>query len=256
MVATRAHTRSPLPRIPLPEPVGALGYILLEGGAEFGGRMEAPDRRALALAGGVDVPVRIIPAAAAPDNNHEHAGKNGVAWFRSLGARDVSALGVTDPESANEERQAGQIEHARLIYLLGGFPRHLCETLEGSLVWQAIRVAFEKGAVLAGSSAGAMVLCEWYYDPFEGQVLRGLDLLHGSCILPHFERFGQNWVPKLTGPLPGVLLIGIEEETGMINDGPDGQWQVYGKGGIVLERSGRPHRRFLPGEAFELSAGN
>jgi cyanophycinase len=233
-----------------------MGYILLEGGAEFGGRMEAPDRRALSLAGGMDAPVRIIPAAAAPDDNHERAGQNGVAWFRSLGARDVSALGVTDPASANQEQPARQIEHARLIYLLGGFPRHLCETLEGSLVWQAIRIACVKGAVLAGSSAGAMVLCEWYYDPFEGQALRGLDLVHGCCVLPHFERFGQNWIPSLTDRLPGVLLIGIEEQTGMINDGPDGQWQAYGKGGIVLAPDGHPHRRFIPGEAFELRTGN
>ena len=40
-----------------------MGYILLEGGAEFGGQMEVPDRRALALAGGSGVRVSIIPAA-------------------------------------------------------------------------------------------------------------------------------------------------------------------------------------------------
>lgn len=233
-----------------------MGYILLEGGSEFGGHMEAPDRRALALAGGIDAPVRIIPAAAAPDNNHERAGRNGVAWFQSLGAQDVAALGVTDPDSANEEQNAREIEEARLIYLLGGFPRHLHETLEGSRVWRAALAACEKGAILAGSSAGAMVLCEWYYDPFEGQALRGLDLLHGSCVLPHFETFGQNWIPSLTDRLPGVLLIGIEEQTGMINDGPDGQWQVYGKGGVVLPRDRHPHHRFISGKAFGLSAGN
>jgi len=29
-----------------------MGYILLEGGAEFGGMMKAPDQRAIELAGG------------------------------------------------------------------------------------------------------------------------------------------------------------------------------------------------------------
>ena len=43
-----------------------MGYILLEGGAEFGGEMALPDRQALALAGGPDTRLSIIPAAAAP----------------------------------------------------------------------------------------------------------------------------------------------------------------------------------------------
>jgi hypothetical protein len=38
-----------------------VGYILLEGGAEFGGSMAIPDRRALELAGGLDVRISIIP---------------------------------------------------------------------------------------------------------------------------------------------------------------------------------------------------
>ena len=69
-----------------------MGIILLEGGAEFGGAMREPDLRAIKLAGGFDAPVRIIPAAAAPDDNHVRAGTNGLRWFRMLGARDVESL--------------------------------------------------------------------------------------------------------------------------------------------------------------------
>ena len=68
-----------------------MGFILLEGGAEFGGRMADPDRQAMRLAGGPDVPISIIPAAAAPDNNHRRAGRKGVDWFKGLGATNVSA---------------------------------------------------------------------------------------------------------------------------------------------------------------------
>ena len=77
------------------------GYILLEGGAEFGGLMSEPDRRAITLAGGFNVPISIIPTAAAPDNNHRRAGNNGVNWFRSLGARRVKTLPLIDKTSAN-----------------------------------------------------------------------------------------------------------------------------------------------------------
>ena len=38
-----------------------MGYILLEGGAEFGGEMAAADRRAIELAGGPGAPIGIIP---------------------------------------------------------------------------------------------------------------------------------------------------------------------------------------------------
>ena len=60
------------------------GYLLLEGGAEFGGRMSEPDLRAIELAGGVDVPICILPTAAAPDKNHNRAGNFGLNWFLRL----------------------------------------------------------------------------------------------------------------------------------------------------------------------------
>ena len=71
-----------------------MGYLLLEGGAEFGGRMSEPDLRAIELAGGFDAPICIIPTAAAPDHNHKRAGNNGIRWFKSLGAKKVFTADV------------------------------------------------------------------------------------------------------------------------------------------------------------------
>jgi hypothetical protein len=73
-----------------------MGHILLAGGAEFSGRMAKPDRRAIELAGGSGASVSIIPAAAAPDNNHQRAGRKGVNWFNNLGAVNVTALPLID----------------------------------------------------------------------------------------------------------------------------------------------------------------
>src|SRR3972149_387488 len=105
-----------------------MSAILLAGGAEFGGRMREPDLRAIELAGGFEAPIRIIPAAAAPDNNHKHAGNNGVRWFQSLGAKDVEVVNVIDKASANDPALVAVMRASRLIYLLGGFPQHLGET--------------------------------------------------------------------------------------------------------------------------------
>ena len=56
--------------------------------------------------------------------------------------------------------------------MLGGFTRYLAETLAGSRAWQAMRNAHRDGAVIGGSSAGAMVLCESYFDPFPKRCCR------------------------------------------------------------------------------------
>ena len=136
------------------------GYILLEGGAEFGGQMAKPDKRAIELAGGSDVQVSIVPTAAFPDKNHQRAGQSGVRWFERLGARHVTLLPLIDQASANQFSVASALRQSRLIYLLGGFPHYLAQTLAGSLSWQAMLEAYDTGAVIGGSSAGAMILCE------------------------------------------------------------------------------------------------
>jgi cyanophycinase len=211
-----------------------MGFVLLEGGREFNAGMAAADERAIAVCGGQAQPVRIIPAAAAPDKNHGRAAANGVDWFRGLGAADVRAVDIIDRASADRPDLAKEIERARLVFVLGGFTRYLAEALSESLAWQALVSAHLTGAVIAGSSAGAMVLCEHYFDPNSGKVLPGLNLLPGVCVLPHHDTFGKGWAPRLTSLLPGTLLIGIDEETGLLNEGPEGQWTVYGKGAVTL----------------------
>lgn len=227
-----------------------MGYLLLEGGLEFGGRMSEPDLRAIELAGGFDIPICIIPTAAAPDRNHKRAGNHGIRWFQSLGAKNVFAVDVIDRLSANDATLAASILTSRLTYFLGGFPRHLAETLSNSLCWNAVLDAYEQGAVIAGSSAGAMVLCEHYYDPSEKKILRGLNLIPNACVLPHHNNFGKAWAGRLVQLLPDAILIGIDERTGMLND-MDGNWQFHGAGNVTLYHNGKinPCAR---GETFSL----
>ena len=86
-------------------------------------------------------------------------------WFRHLGALQVESLPLVDRTSADDPAIADRLLKARLIYLLGGFPAHLALSLQGSRSWQAVLQAYGSGAVIAGSSAGAMVLCSDYFDP-------------------------------------------------------------------------------------------
>ena len=227
-----------------------MGYVLLEGGAEFGGAMREPDLRAIELAGGADAPIRIIPTAAAPDNNHIHAGNNGLRWFRSLGARNVKSLPLIDKTSANDLKIVEALCKAKMIYLLGGFTHYLGQTLLDSKAWEATLDAYQNGAVIAGSSAGAMVLCEHYYDPGRRKVERGLDLVPNACVLPHHNRFGKNWAGKLKALLPGATLLGIDEYTGMVMK--DGEWAVLG-GGTVTVYQGEKIGTYASEKTFKLS---
>jgi cyanophycinase len=207
--------------------------------------------RGIQRAGGFAAPIRIVPTAAAPDDNHERAGNNGVRWFKGLGAKDVLSVPLVDRASANDATVARSLRAARLIYLLGGFTDYLGRTLKDSLAWQAVLEAYRDGAVVAGSSAGAMVMCQVYFDPRAGQVVEGLALVPNSLVLPHHDTFGKGWAARLREQVPDVTLIGIDEQTGMLNDGEHKSWNAYGAGTVTLYRAGRLETH-EPGQAFSL----
>ena len=94
-------------------------------------------------------------------------------------------------------------------------------------------------------------MCQYYYNPAANEVVGGLGLLDDACIIPHHNTFGKNWAKRLKRLLPEAVLIGIDEETGMINDGSHGMWQVYGKGEVTLYQHDVT-QHFTSGAPFEL----
>jgi cyanophycinase len=156
-------------------------------------------------------------------------------WFQRLGARDVLSLPIVDRVSANDESVVRSLRDAKLIYMLGGFTGYLGKTLRESAAWEAVLQAYRAGAIVAGSSAGAMVMCEFYYDPRQGQVEPGLNLVPNSIVMPHYNTFGKSWASRLL-EISQVTLIGIDEQTGMIDEGA-GTWTVYGAGNVALYRN-------------------
>jgi cyanophycinase len=206
--------------------------------------MAQPDQRAIELAGGADVPISIIPTAAAADHNERRAGRNGVNWFHGLGATHVESVPIIDRASAQDAALAAIIRRSRLVYMLGGFTGYLGETLQQSACLDAMRAAYDAGGVIAGSSAGAMVMCQYYYDPGQRKVAQGFAFVPNACVLPHHNTFGKHWAAQLTTLLPDAVLVGIDEHTGMLDDGhADGDktaWRVYGQGSVTLYRQGHP----------------
>ena len=96
-------------------------------------------------------------------------------------------------------------------------------------------------------------MCQHYFDPGKRQVVEGLGLLPNTCVLPHHDTFGKNWAQQLATLLPNDVLLGIDERTGMLDDGEDGRkigWHVYGQGAVTLYRKGQP-TVYNAGESFE-----
>ena len=177
-----------------------MGFLLLEGGAEFGGGMSEPDLRAIELAGGPDAPIAILPTAAAPDNNHERAGRNGISWFRSLGASQVMWCRLSINPAANDPALAARLRSARFIYLLGGFPRHLGNTerqpgLAGGARSLPGRRSDRRQQRRRHGAVRALLRSH------DGRLLEGLNLLPHSCVLPHHNRSARNWAGPLSAQL-------------------------------------------------------
>lgn len=220
--------------------------VALVGGDEFTSKSDGLDRELLRLAEGARPNVAILPTAAEPENP-QLAAAHGIDHFRRLGA-DAYAVMILGQRSANDRGLVDELNEADLIYLTGGSPAHLLTSLKDSLAWPQIVRLFQSGVVLAGSSAGAMALCE--HVTFGGQQLAGLGLIPGVAVLPHFERSSDERLQQLrAGAAVGVTLLGIDGATGCLRQG--GEWRVAGDGRAhVITRAGIAVA--ASGEAFDL----
>jgi cyanophycinase len=222
--------------------VGALGrvaamagHLALVGGGEFteGCSFDA----GLLEASGADE-VLVIPTGAAyehPDRLVERA----VGWFDRLGvpARGLDVLARPDAQAG---AMAAAVATSRFTYLVGGSPMHLRSVMKDSLVWAALVAAWNDGATVAGSSAGAMVLCDPMVDPRGGALTLGLGLLTQLAVIPHHDTWSEDKAKRTLHIAPkGIPIAGIDERTALIRD-PEGRWRTAGAGQVAVFVDGAP----------------
>ncbi len=226
------------------------GLLALVGGDEFHEGNEPHDRELARAAGGR--PAFIVTTAAArqhPDRAYATAR----AWFARLGL-EVVQLPIHTRTDARSERWVAAAASGGFFYLVGGDPGLVPAVLSGTPVWAAIEAAWRGGAALAGSSAGAMALCEWTLvrERYPGHVRRryrdALGVVPGTAVLPHYDTFGERWIPSAleAPPRPDVLLIGIDERSASVWDGTG--WRASGRGRVHLVDA-HPRSDFDPGSA-------
>lgn len=211
--------------------------ILLVGGEEFRPAAAGMDRHVLGLTGKTAPRVAIIPTAAARENP-QLAASNGVRHFNGLGA-DAYGVEVVQRADADNPRMAAQLDGADVIYFTGGSSEHLHSVLAGSPLLEAVVAANDTGAILAGSSAGAMVLGAVMRRPSSGSpVSAALNMVQNVMTLPHHERSDpEATLAQVSGrEFVGLTVLGIDGGSGVLLD-PDGA-TALGSGNVTVYRDG------------------
>ena len=180
----------------------------------------------------------VLPTAAAywhPERSVQAA----TSYFATLGA-SVKACMVLGRGDAEDQANAGMVRAAGFLYLAGGSVLHLRSVLKNSSVWDALVEAWAAGAVLAGSSAGAMVLGDTMVDPRGGALTLGLGLLPQLAVLPHASTWSEEKTHRTVRLASrGLRIAAIDQQTALLR-APDGQWRKAGQGNVTIWLDGGP----------------
>jgi cyanophycinase len=218
------------------------GLLALVGGDEFKPGNEEQDGLMVAAAGAG--PAYVVPTAAArqgPDRAVAHA----TDWFAALGLplRELPVLKRSDATKASVAEEAAL---GGFFYLVGGDPGLVAQVLRGSHVWRAIFEAWRAGAVLAGSSAGAMALSSHtlvratWPNRFRRRPMEALGVVPSTAVLPHYDTFGHRWVESAREAAPDLTLLGIDERSAVVWQ--DGRWRAAGPGVITIVKGAKTTR--------------
>jgi len=185
-----------------------------------------------------------LATAAAPE------GQKSLDRWQLLGKQQADRLGVEQVvvdvrtrADADNPAFAAAIGGAGLIYLSGGNPAYLAETLRDTAVWRAIVAEHQSGAAVAGCSAGAMALSDWAprIRDLNREQPSGLGLVPHVRVIPHFDTMPSRVPDVLRNALlrlpEGTTLLGIDEDTALVG-GPT-EWEVKGRQSVWVLGDGR-----------------
>ena len=246
------------------------GAIALVGSGEYLDAMNTTDTYLLETLGGArNARVALLPTASGLEVGGPAYWNNlGLDHFHALGVQDVRATQIIDSASAADPSQLALLRDANFFYFSGGNPQHIIETLRHSPAWKIIQAAYERGAILAGCSAGAMALSGRTISV--RSVMAGdtpewtdaLSMVPHIVVFPHFDRMAnflnQDLFQQLLATLPkDHIVLGIEEDTALVgldltSNEVSSQWQVMGRQNVNVFAQGMATRVLRSGEKVML----
>ena len=216
------------------------GSVIIIGGAEDKVRDRVILSRFVTLAGGRDASIAVISTASSLGLE---AGDRYRQVLSELGVAKVRIIHAITRAQANDETSALAIRDATGIFMTGGNQLRLSSTIGGTRLADAVLDAFRRGAVVAGTSAGASAMSS-HMIAFGAsgatpkhrmaQIAAGLGVLPGVIIDQHFQqrnRLGR--LLSLIAQNPSLLGLGVDEDTAGIV-GTDHVMEVIGRGSITV----------------------
>ena len=214
--------------------------LLIIGGAEDKVGRATVLRRFVRLAGGRKARIVVIPTASSfPDEAVEAY----TTIFSRLGAPEVVAVDPPSRSAAATDSLVQAIDNATGVFMTGGNQLKLSQLFVGTPLADAISRAHARGAVVAGTSAGASIMSQFMISlgadgvtPRQrtSQLTSGLGLLPGVIVDQHFDqraRYGR--LMSLVAGSPNLLGMGIDEDTAAeIRDGR--KLTVVGSGAVFV----------------------
>lgn len=216
------------------------GHLLIIGGAEDKEGECRILRRFVELAGGKNAAIAVVTAAT---ESQDEVGEQYRTLFSRLGAGEVRILHVANRGQANDNGNLSMVESATGVYFTGGDQLRITSIVGGTGLDDALKKVSHRGAVVAGTSAGASVMSDNMIVAGIGQeepkqsTLRmapGLGLMNQVVIDQHFAQRGR--IGRLLGAIaqnPYILGIGIDEDTA-IEVSTCGLFTVVGSGCVTV----------------------
>ena len=216
------------------------GTLFAIGGAEARLRRRRVLEAFVAAAGGSEARIAVVSSASSLGVEVVEVYQS---VFTSLGASQVISLRPESRAQAHDPDLVEALGKVSAVFLTGGNQLKLSSFITGTPFGDAIQEAYQRGTVVAGTSAGASVLAEHMIAFGAGgatpkqrmsQLSAGLGLLRGVVIDQHFEqrnRYGR--LLSLVAQSPSLLGLGVDEDTAAVIH--DGSWlEVIGRGAVTV----------------------
>jgi cyanophycinase len=165
--------------------------------------------------------------------------------FTELGVTRLKHLAINEREEVLDPQRAAMFDDATAVFFTGGDQVKIATKIGGTTLFARLRERYAEGALVAGTSAGASAMGEAMLvsrGPLEEShkvdgafyMTRGLGLISDLVIDQHFAQRAR--IERLIGAIaenPGVLGVGIDEDTGIIVE-PAGVMRVIGTGAVYV----------------------
>ncbi len=215
--------------------------LFIIGGAEDKLGRSVVLRRFVRLAGGRQSRIVIIPTASSFVD--EVAESYRAVFTRLRAGADIEVVHAPSRAAAHDPSHVERLESATGVFISGGSQLKLGQFLVGTPVGDAIHAAYQRGAVIAGTSAGASIMSRFMISLGDegltprqrsSQITAGLGLLEGVIVDQHFDQRGRyGRLLSLVANSPNLLGMGIDENTAVeIRGGRT--MTVVGSGGVFV----------------------